>query len=213
MSTSEENRRGLAPFYGLIILGLTAILLEFPVSWDGTPTCSTQEVGQGNCMYQAFQDGECLGTVFLEEPGSIPRILERIGVPQRVKWNGPQERIPCNRALSLGKDLRLTSIEKIKGTHIIAAGKRIDVNSADLEDLRAVPGIGPRLAERIIDQRDIRGRFAGIEELRQIRGIGKKKLAGWTPYIKAGPSRVVGNGLQNIQTSGSLLEPSCRIQE
>jgi competence ComEA-like helix-hairpin-helix protein len=164
-------------------------------------------------MYQAFQDGECLGTVFMEEPASISGILERIGVPPRVREESLREIIPCNRALRLGKDLRLTSIEKIKGTHIISAGKRIDVNLADLEDLRAVPGIGPKIAEKIIDRRRMVGMFSGIEELGKIQGIGKKKLAGWAPYIVAGPSRVVGNGLENIQTSGRLLEPSCRIQK
>jgi competence ComEA-like helix-hairpin-helix protein len=196
-----------------MILGLTSIILEFPVSWDGALTRSAQEAGRGNCMYQAFQDEECLGTVFLEEPDTIPQILERVGIPQRVNSTGPQEIVPCNRAIRLGSDLRVTAIEKINGTHIISAGKRIDVNLADLEDLRAVPGIGPKLAEKIIDRRDTRGMFLGIEELRQIQGIGKKKLAGWAPYIKVGPSGVVGNGLQNVQTSGSLLEPSFRIQK
>jgi competence protein ComEA len=164
-------------------------------------------------MYQAFQETECLGTIFLDEPAGISRILEGIGIPQRVKLDCPEERIPCNRAVRLGGDLRVKAIEKIKGTHVISAGKRIDVNSADLDDLRAVPGIGPRLAERIIGQRDARGKFASIEELGQIKGIGKKKLAAWAPYIEAGPSGVLSNGLQNIQTSAGLLEPSGRIQE
>lgn len=181
MPTLDENRRGLTPLYGLIILGLAAILLEFLASWDGLSTCSPREreVGQGNCIYQAFQDEECLGTIFLKQPDSIPRILESIGLPQRGKWEGPQENIPCNRAIKLRGDLRVVSVEKIRGTQLISAGRRIDVNLADLEDLTAVPGIGPRLAERIIGQREEQGRFSGIEELGKIHGIGKKKLAAW----------------------------------
>jgi competence ComEA-like helix-hairpin-helix protein len=164
-------------------------------------------------MYQVYRDDECLGTFFLKQPDSIPRILESIGLPQRGKWEGLQETIPCTRAIKLGRDLRVVSIEKIKGTQLISAGRRIDVNVADVEDLTAVPGIGPRLAERIIGQRDERGRFSGIEELGKIRGIGKKKLAGWAPYIEAGTSGVADNGLQNVQTSGSLFEPSGVIQK
>lgn len=215
MPTLDENRRGLTPLHGLIILGLAAIFLEFPASWDGLSTCSQRdrEVGQGNCLYQAFRDDECLGTIFMKQPDSIPRILESIGLAQRGKWEGPQDKIPCNRAIKLGGDLRVVSVEKIRGTQLISAGGRIDVNLADLEDLTAVPGIGPRLAERIIGRREERGRFSGIEELGKIHGIGKKKLAGWAPYIEAGTSGVADNGLQNVQTSGSLLEPSGLIQK
>jgi competence ComEA-like helix-hairpin-helix protein len=164
-------------------------------------------------MYQAFREEECLGTAFLDHPESISRILHSIGITQQVRWDGPDERIPCNRALKLGKDLRIAAIEKIKGTHLISAGQRIDVNLADLEDLRAVPGIGPRIAERIIGQREALGRFSGLEELERIHGIGKKKLAGWAPYIEARPLGVVGNGHQDVQPSGRLLEPSARIQK
>lgn len=210
----DENRRGLTPLYGLIILGLAALFLECP-TWDSFSARSPweREIGQGNCMYQAFQNEECLGTVFLKQPDSIPRILESIGLPQRGKWEGPQENIPCNRAIRLGGDLSVVSIDKIRGIHLISAGKRIDVNLADLEDLTAVPGIGPRLAERIIGQRGEQGRFSSIGELGKIHGVGKKKLAVWAPYIEAGTSGVADNRLQNVQTPGSLLEPSGPIQE
>ncbi len=164
-------------------------------------------------MYQAFENEECLGTIFLEQPDTIPRILKIIGVTRPGEWEWPQEKIPCNRAIKVGGNLRVASIEKISGTHLISAGKRIDVNLADVEDLTAVPGIGPRLAERIIGRRKEQGRFSGIEELARIQGIGKKKLAVWAPYIEAGPSRVADNGLQNVQTSGGLLEPSSLIQK
>lgn len=215
MPTLDENRRGLTPLYGLIILGLAALFLEFLASWDGPSTRSPRglEVGQGNCIYQAFQDEECLGTIFLKQPDNIPRILESIGLPQPGKWEGPQEKIPCNRAIKLSGDQRVVSVEKIRGTQLLSAGRRIDVNLADLEDLTAVPGIGPRLAERIIGQREEQGRFSGIEELGKIHGIGKKKLAAWAPYIEAGTSGVADNGLQNVQTSGSLLDPSGLIQK
>jgi competence ComEA-like helix-hairpin-helix protein len=211
----DANRRGLSPLYGLIILGLAAIFLEFLASWDGLSTRSPQgrEVGQGKCIYQAFKDDDCLGTIFLKQPDSIPRILESIGMPQGRNWEGPHDKIPCNRAIRLDRDLRVISIQKIRGTHLISAGRRVDVNFADLEDLTAVPGIGPRLAERIIGQREEQGRFLGIEELGKIHGIGKKKLAAWAPYIEAGTSGVADNRLQNVQTSGSLLEPSGLIQK
>jgi len=211
----NADRRGLTPLYGLIIMGLAAILLEFPGSWDGLSSYSLpgHEVGRGNCMYRAFQAEECLGAIFFEQPASIPRIFESMGLPHRAISDASHEKIPCNRAIKLDRNLRVTSIEKIRGTSLISAGKRVDVNLADLEDLTAVPGIGPRLAEKIIDQRAERGRFSSINELTRIQGIGKKKLAGWAPYIEAGASGVTDNRPEDIQTSGRLLDPSGRVQK
>jgi competence ComEA-like helix-hairpin-helix protein len=164
-------------------------------------------------MYQAFQNDECLGTIFLEHPDAIPRILESFGISERGDRHGAQEKIPCNSAIRLAGDFGVASVGKIRGTHLISAGRRIDVNSADVEDLMAVPGIGPRLAERIIIQREERGKFSGIEELTRIQGIGKKKLAAWAPYIEAGASGFVDGRLQDVQPPGRLLKPSGRIQK
>lgn len=49
---------------------------------------------------------------------------------------------------------------------------RIDINSASSEQLQTLPGIGPALAERIIDMREHRGGFVYPDELLDVSGIG-----------------------------------------
>jgi competence protein ComEA len=54
---------------------------------------------------------------------------------------------------------------------------KININQASAEELEELPGIGPTLAERIVAYREKRGGFRGLEELKQVSGIGEKKFA------------------------------------
>jgi competence protein ComEA len=58
-----------------------------------------------------------------------------------------------------------------------AAGGPVDLNAATVADLDALPGIGPVLAQRIVDWRTEHGRFASVEQLREVTGIGESKYA------------------------------------
>jgi competence protein ComEA len=58
-----------------------------------------------------------------------------------------------------------------------ASSKKLDINRATLAELVAVPGIGSRTAQAIIDLRSKKGSFARLDELLEVRGIKEKKLA------------------------------------
>ncbi|RKY85148.1 hypothetical protein DRQ09_07670 [candidate division KSB1 bacterium] len=51
-----------------------------------------------------------------------------------------------------------------------------DINLITRDELESIPGIGPVLAKRIIDYRNKTGKISNLEELVNIKGIGKKKL-------------------------------------
>ena len=56
-------------------------------------------------------------------------------------------------------------------------GGPVDLNTATVADLDALPGIGPVLAQRIVDWRTEQGPFASVEQLREVTGIGEAKYA------------------------------------
>ena len=55
----------------------------------------------------------------------------------------------------------------------------VDLNSAGLEELCSLPGVGEKKAQAILDYREEHGSFSGIEELDQVDGISAKSIEAW----------------------------------
>lgn len=64
-----------------------------------------------------------------------------------------------------------------------APGALVNLNSADVAGLDALPGVGPVLAGRVVDWRTQNGRFSSVEELGEVSGIGPKVLARLRPLV------------------------------
>jgi competence ComEA-like helix-hairpin-helix protein len=62
----------------------------------------------------------------------------------------------------------------------------IDINSANVQSLSAIPGIGQVYAQRIVDYRSANGPFEEVSELLNVPGIGQKRLDAMIPYITIG---------------------------
>jgi competence protein ComEA len=56
-------------------------------------------------------------------------------------------------------------------------GAPLDLNAATVAQLDQLPGVGPVLAQRIVDYRTQHGAFRSVDELRQVSGIGDAKFA------------------------------------
>ena len=57
------------------------------------------------------------------------------------------------------------------------SGGIVDLNSASAEQLEELPGVGPVLAQRILEFRTSNGRFTSVDELREVTGIGERTFA------------------------------------
>ncbi len=82
---------------------------------------------------------------------------------------------------------------------------RIDLNKATLSQLDSLPGIGPVIAERILELREKSGPYKRIEDLMNIRGIGEKKFLKLKDLITVKTKQLSDERIQTseIQKPGS----------
>ena len=65
---------------------------------------------------------------------------------------------------------------KAAATVTATATAPVNLNTATAEQLATIPGVGPKMAERIIDYRQKNGGFKKVEDLMNVRGIGEKSF-------------------------------------
>jgi len=75
-------------------------------------------------------------------------------------------------AISTGRD---SITDPLKFSELLPGLVSININTADLDTLTALPGIGESLAQAVIDYRSSNGPFSSPEELMNVSGIGESK--------------------------------------
>lgn len=74
----------------------------------------------------------------------------------------------------------------------------VDVNAAEWPELAQLPGIGPTLAQRIVESRGKAGDFRTIDDLQRVNGVGPRKLEGMRRYLLPLPDdgQMVGDAVE-----------------
>jgi competence protein ComEA len=120
------------------------------------------------------------GLLRVPEGARVAMALERAGGPARAAdltlvnlaarlQDGQQIVVPRRGAAATGGPA--------VGDAGAGATAQVHLSTATIEQLDAIDGIGPTLAERIIELRDQKGGFRSLDELSQVDGIGEKRLA------------------------------------
>ncbi|MGO8762587.1 MAG: ComEA family DNA-binding protein [Desulfobaccales bacterium] len=115
----------------------------------------------------------------LEVSGIGPENLQKL--KPSLGLGSPEAAAPPDweAAMTAGKSLSGTK----SGLQPQLPGRAIDPNLASPKDLETLPGIGPVLAQRIIDYRRAHGPYKKIADLKKVSGIGPKKLEKIRPYL------------------------------
>ena len=67
-------------------------------------------------------------------------------------------------------------IPSTEGYLELLPGETVNINTADIDTLLKLPGIGEVIAQRIIDYRNVHGAFRSVEEIKDVEGIGEGRF-------------------------------------
>lgn len=111
----------------------------------------------------------------------VPQIETFSFAESTVEWksdNPPQAKLRADK--SEAKKTKRKAQTKSKRP---AVRFPISINRASAAELAAIKGVGPKLAERIVEFRSQNGAFAGPSDLQKVSGIGKKKAESILEFV------------------------------
>jgi competence protein ComEA len=184
MRVSEGQTLGALTFLtvSLIVYGVLFLSARHPVRalsisipWGDQPT--------GAMAVEITGDSEREGIYFLPEGTTVGK-LRTIGMIPKVRGRDSLE----GELIAAGSLLAISergevNIREMAASRRLGLGFPIDINRVSEEDLVLVPGIGEKMAHRIVQLRKKKREFQDLSELMAIPGIKEKKLSNLGKYL------------------------------
>lgn len=114
------------------------------------------------------------------------RISDAIEDAGGVTENADLSKINLAYILEDGEKIYIPNINDENIDFLISenSSKKININTADEEELENIPGVGPSLAKSIVNYRKENGKFTSIEDIKNVSGVGESKYKKMEEYIK-----------------------------
>ena len=168
VSVSEKRNNSL------LYLALLCLLFFLVQSYyQYLSPSGTEIIGAAGSTYVEIDDGRSSVVNVIKGPEKIEELKHTYNIDSELK-NGTKITLEGDKS---------ARIERISGIKSLSLGIPIGVNSAAAEDLEALPGIGDKLARRIVAYRNENGRFKDLGSMLNVNGMGEKKLARIRPFI------------------------------
>lgn len=122
--------------------------------------------------------------VAAQDAGALPVVAQvpvvSVASLPVVEAGAPPGPMPAPAPSHVGGDVRATSEDPVY------------LNQASAEQLRRLPGVGPKRAEAIVELRQRIGKFQRVEDLMRVKGIGRSTIRKWRPLLRIDTPRDAG---------------------
>jgi competence protein ComEA len=188
----------LKSLFAIAIIGVSAMVLSL-IWWSGSQWTNSTVSDEAQPLINTFEindnensklPSEIYVHIFgdVKNPGvyklpSGSRVFEAVAAAggqsnQRTLEINLAEILNDGDQIFIGEESHLTT----KGSDTSSKKssdkqKCVDINSADIAQLDTLPGIGPVMAQKIVDWRTDNGNFKSINQLNEVKGIGSAKYA------------------------------------
>lgn len=192
MNTIERKKVGRILTFAVFI-GAATVFLLLRSGKETSDVYLLQEDGavtEANTFSSPEENEETASSLFVYVTGAVnkegvyavdssSRIFEVIRLAGGLSIDADTERINQAEYVRDGMHLHIPHIGEDSGItdfETVASGGLVDINSAGMEDLLSLKGIGQAKAEAIIEYRKKNGSFRSVEELLNVPGIGQTIL-------------------------------------
>ena len=118
-----------------------------------------------------------ISVVELEDNGEL-RFIDAINAAGGLTELADADAVNLAEPLIDGQHIHIPTKENfLIPQNLLGDGDLVNINTADIEELATLKGIGSSIAQRIIDYREQNGAFKSVDEIKNVRGIGEKKFA------------------------------------
>lgn len=166
--------------YGGILLHDRHPLPESPLPWG--------DQGSGRIAVEVRGTRGADGIYFLPEATAFAQLSEITGNDTPMAHAGLADaRLSSGSAILVSTERGLLKITELSAVKRLALGLPIDLNRATQEELLLLPGIGEQMAARIVQWRQLRGKFKRVKDLTAVPGIKERKLRDLEKYLAVQP--------------------------
>ena len=176
------NKKFLIGF-GIVALILLASLFIIGLLDDDTPALPPPKPPVKKISVYVSGQVKNISVVELEDTGNL-RAVDAVNKAGGLTDLADASAVNLAAPITDGQHIHIPTKEiLLQSTRASDSSDLININTADVEKLSELKGIGTSLAQRIIDYREQNGAFKSIDELKNVRGIGDKKFAAFKDKI------------------------------
>ena len=160
------------------VTALLALIVLFFVGFeDDTPPLEPPAPPVKKISVYVSGQVKNISVIELEDDGNL-KFVDAVNAAGGLTEFADADAVNLAEKLTDGQHIHIPTKEIfLAPQNISTTSDLININTAAAEQLEMLKGVGPALAQRIIDYREQNGAFKNIDEIKNVRGIGDKKFA------------------------------------